>query len=164
MHSYDLLNDIAFSAANDNGPEMDEVAEYFDCQFEDFDFEADIDYDEIGQAMIALASTIDKDKTDALRAKSTIDNPSEDYDEDAVAYGTAADTDSPHEVLTGLLEKGMAINHGSPANQDARLAVNLWAEALVNPEVLAGQLRLLLLPRFSSGTEPGRGFVQGWLV
>jgi len=85
MYSYDLLNDIAFSAANDNGPEMEEVAEYFDCQFEDFDFEADIDYDEIGQAMIALASTIDKDKTDALRAKSTIDNPSEDYDEDAVS-------------------------------------------------------------------------------
>jgi len=85
MYSKDLADDIAFSAANDNSPEMDEVAKYFDCQFEDFNFEADIDYDEIGQAMIALASKIDKDKTDALRAKSTIDNPSEDYDEDAVS-------------------------------------------------------------------------------
>jgi AcrR family transcriptional regulator len=69
------------------------------------------------------------------------------YGEDAAAYGEAGDTDSPHEVLTGLLEKGMAMNHGSAANQDARLAVNLWAEALVNPEVLAGQLRLVDLWR-----------------
>lgn len=62
---------------------------------------------------------------------------------DEETYGAALAGDSARQALAGLVEAGLALNHDSPSNRDARLAAILWAEALTNDRALDTQLRLM---------------------
>lgn len=62
---------------------------------------------------------------------------------DEAAYRRALDEDSARAGLLDLADAGVRLNHGSPGNRDARLAVMLWAEALVNDRVMDTQRRLM---------------------
>ncbi len=62
---------------------------------------------------------------------------------DTEAYDDARSKVTAKAALTDLVELGMAFNHGSPDNTDARLAVMLWAEALINERILGTQLSLM---------------------
>lgn len=62
---------------------------------------------------------------------------------DEAAYRAARADPSPRSALFGLVDAGIELNHDSPGNQDARLAVMLWAEALINERVMATQLQLM---------------------
>lgn len=80
-------------------------------------------------------------------------------DEDA--YEQAEQRDVAHEGLIDLIGAGMTINHGSPDNVDARLAVMLWSEALTSPPVLASQHRLLEPWRRTAGRLIDRSIAEG---
>ncbi len=62
---------------------------------------------------------------------------------DEAVYHEAKTSIVAKEALTELVELGMALNHGSANNIDARLAVILWAEALINPYFFKSQMRLM---------------------
>jgi len=62
---------------------------------------------------------------------------------DEAAYNEARTSTAAKEALTELVELGMALNHGSADNIDARLTVMLWAEALINDHILNSQMRLM---------------------
>ena len=62
---------------------------------------------------------------------------------DEAVYSEAEISTTAKQALTELVELGMALNHGSANNVDARLAVMLWAEALINEHILDSQMRLM---------------------
>ena len=62
---------------------------------------------------------------------------------DEAVYDQVRQRPSAKEALIELAESGLVLNHGSPNNTDARLAVMLWAEALINERVLETQMRLM---------------------
>ncbi len=62
---------------------------------------------------------------------------------DEAVYDQARQDPSAKEALSQLATSGLALNHGSPNNADARLAVMLWAEALINERVFDTQMSLM---------------------
>lgn len=71
----------------------------------------------------------------ALRQRSMV--------EDAAVYNNVEDGRSAFETLNHFVGEGMRLNHGSPNNTDARVALMMWAEALTSEAVRESQLRLL---------------------
>ena len=80
---------------------------------------------------------------------------------DEAAYEAAEQQESAAEALAGLVGAGMTINHGSPGNVDARLALMLWSEALTSEPVLASQMRLLRPWRRTAARLVARGIAEG---
>ncbi len=63
--------------------------------------------------------------------------------EDEAAYFGAEDVPSAKDFLVALVEQGMMLNHGSPENTDARVALMLWAEALTSRRISESQASLM---------------------
>ena len=80
---------------------------------------------------------------------------------DEEIYEEAERQDEASEALVDLVGAGMTINHGSPGNVDARLAVMLWAEALTSEAVLASQMQLLGPWRQTATRLIERGTAEG---
>lgn len=72
-------------------------------------------------------------------------------DTDATFYVDVEDQDDAGEALVEVVGAGMTVNHDTPDNVDARLAVMLWSEALTSEAVMEGQLRLVDLWRQTAG-------------
>lgn len=72
-----------------------------------------------------------EDIIDALRERS--------IDEDQVLMDDVMSSDSDLPVWVRSMELGMTRNLGTPGNVDARVAMFLWAEALLNERVLKSQ-------------------------
>ncbi|MCP4304587.1 MAG: TetR/AcrR family transcriptional regulator [bacterium] len=80
---------------------------------------------------------------------------------DASFYETLEERDDASEALAEVVGSGMTINHGSPDNVDARLAVMLWSEALTSDAVMSGQLELVELWRHTAGRLVDRAIGEG---
>lgn len=80
---------------------------------------------------------------------------------DAEFYATVEDCSEAADALVDIVGAGMTINHGSPNNVDARLAVMLWSEALTSDAVMEGQSRLVDLWRRTARRLVDRAIAEG---